>query len=526
MNGSLSQVTEIIKAIPLSKKISMAFILILLIAGFAFMFIWANKPEYRVLFNNLSPKDAGAIITKLKERNIQYKLEANGSVVMVPSENVYDLRLGLAGEGLPAGGNVGFEIFDQTDFGTTKFVQELNYRRALQGELARTISQFKEINSSRVFIVVPKESLFIEESEPATASIQLDLRSDLSPNKLESIVHLVSNAVEGLQAQRVSVVDTEGRIIFKGGGDNSTSSFLSDAQIDYKNLLENRIRKNVQSMLEAIVGTGKAIVRVNAEVDFSNVTLSEEEFDPYNQVVRSERDVVESVETSEGVEETTENIVNRRRGVVEPSTGSQRKQSKKDSTTNYEINRITRKTLKPAGSINRLSVAAVIDGKYKTEKLEDGTVSREYVPRSQEEMIKFEEIVKRAMGYNEDREDKMSVSSIPFSRAMTKAGLQEEKPGGFDFQEFLSRYKRAMINIILLGLVFFLVIRPLLKTLKKAGEESKAIYERRMLGAEREEYEQIPERKEKTPKEKAMELSKGSPETTEQVLKGWMREAK
>jgi flagellar M-ring protein FliF len=168
MNDSLNRSLEFVRSLPLSKKIGAAFTLALLMAGLIVLFVWTNQVDYQVLFNNLSPDDAGAIISELKEKNIPYRIEGNGSTILAEKERIYDLRLTLASINLPSGGSVGFEIFDKTGFGTTKFVQELNYRRALQGELARTINQFKEVKNSRVFIVLPKESLFIEESKPAS----------------------------------------------------------------------------------------------------------------------------------------------------------------------------------------------------------------------------------------------------------------------------------------------------------------------------------------------------------------------
>jgi len=282
------------------------------------MFVWTNQVDYQVLFHNLSPDDAGAIISELKEKNIPYKIEGNGSTVLVEKGRIYDLRLVLASKNLPNGGSVGFEIFDKTGFGTTKFVQELNYRRALQGELARTINQFKEVKNSRVFIVLQKESLFIEESKPASASIQLDLKTNLAPKKLSSIVHLVASAVEGLEPGAVTVVDTKGRILFKGGNADYASSFLSSTQLEYKSALENEIRKNVQSMLEGIVGAGKALVRVIAEIDFNKTTLSEEEYDPASAVVRSQRNVVESSQKNGGSAQTAQTVTNNRKGLYPP----------------------------------------------------------------------------------------------------------------------------------------------------------------------------------------------------------------
>ncbi len=524
MNDSVSQFLNLVNSLPLSRKISIAFIAILMIAGFAFMFLWANRVDYQVLFNNLSPEDAGTVVSKLKEENIPYKIEANGTIIMVPAEKVYELRLTLAGDSLPRGGNVGFEIFDHADFRTTKFVQELNYKRALQGELARTINQFREVNSSRVFIVLPKESLFVEERNPASASIQLDLRSGLPPGKLAAIVHLTASAVEGLEPGQVTVVDTKGRVIFKGGTKDDTSALLSNEQLDYKSKVEDEIRKNVQSMLEGIVGIGKAIVRVNAEIDFDRITLTEEEYDPSTVAVRSKRNIVESTGRSEEGVDTAETLINQRRGVISPPTGAQKTSTKEDVTTNYEINKIIRTVLKPAGKIKLLSVAAVIDGAYRLEKLEDGTIKKNYIPRSEEELRKFEDIVKRAMGYNEDREDQVSVSSIPFSEPISIEGETERGIKGFDILRLVGNYRKTIVNLLLAVLFFFIIVRPLLKSIKKMTRE--AISERKELSSGREEYAQISESGKAGSKEKALEASKRHPQTTEQVIKGWLGEQK
>ena len=520
--NAINQFQEFLRALPLSKKISIAFVVVMMVSGFAFMFIWANQVDYQVLFNNLSPDDAGAIVAKLREQKIPYKIEANGAAILVPVEKVYDLRLALAGDGLPSGGNVGFEIFDQTDFRTTKFVQELNYRRALQGELSRTINRFKEVNASRVFIVLPRESLFVEESRPASASIQLDLKTDLPPAKLAAIVHLVASAVEGLDPEQVTAVDTKGRILFKGGMRDESSALLRNAQLDYKAKVEEEIRKDVQSMLEGIVGEGRAIVRVSAEIDFTKTTLNEEEYDPAATVIRSQRSITESEETRTGGEDTAQSLINQRRGVVPARSEGKNGTTKRDLTTNYEINKITRTILKPAGSIKRLSVAAVIDGSYVTEKMEDGTVRKRYVPRSEEELQKFEDMVKRAMGYDGDREDQISVSSMPFNNPLAEIMEPYGKGRSFDILEVLEDHQRAIINLLLVVLVFLLVVRPLIKGLRNLGGES--ILQNKELPQGHEQYVQIPKPEGKDHREKILEITKQNPEKATQLLKGWIGE--
>lgn len=525
MSDSISQFVNLLNALPLSKKISLIFIIVLLGAGFAGIFYLGNQEDYQVLYNNLSPEDGGVIVTKLKERNIPYKIEANGTIVMVPTEKIYELRLSLAGDGLPRSGNVGYEIFDKTDFSTTQFVQELNYKRALQGELVRTINQFDEVSSSRVFIVVPKASLFVEDEKSASASIQLDLRASLPANKIAAIVHLVANAVEGLETDRVTVVDTKGRLIFKGEGGGEAASLLSNAQLEYKRNVENEIKVNVQTMLEGIAGDGRAIVRVNAEIDFNKITLNEEEYDPSTTAVRSTRKIEESAQSGGEDSKADQAMINRRRGVVPSAGGSGNGMMKKDIATNYEINKITRTILKPAGTITRLSVAAVLDGTYKTEKQPDGTMKRTYFARSADELKKFDEIVKKAMGYNEDREDQVTVSSISFADSGT--GLEElpaeAESSKLDILKQVLGYKKTIINLLLAAILFVLVIRPLMKSMKNLAEDIsiKTAQLSRDTGGE---HEQIVETSARGQMERAMQISRENDEKAQQLIKGWIGE--
>ena len=522
MNDSISQFINFIRSLPPSKKITIAFTILVLIAAFAGMFLMMNQVEYRVLFNNLSAQDASSVITKLKEQNVAYKIEGNGSLILVPAEQVYELRLGLAGEGFPKDGQVGFEIFDRTDFKTTQFVQGLNYQRALQGELARTISSFKEINSARVFIVLPKESLFVEDAKPASASILLDLKSNLPPERLTAIIHLVASAVEGLDPEQVTVVDTKGRVIFKGGNKNETNAMLSNSQLDFKSKVENETSRNVQSMLEGIIGTGNAIVRVTADIDFNRVNLNEEEYDPASASVRSKRDIEESFQAGNSSPEAALTTINQRAGVVPAESVSQNGKKKKDTLTNYEINKVTRVISKPAGTVKRLSIAAVIDGKYEMEKLKDGNVKRNYIPRTEEELKKFEDIVKSAMGYSEDREDRISVTSIPFSESISSENQMVTEADGFDFMAFLKDYRKTIINLFLLVAVFFVLVRPLLKGLKNMHRETGSGFTElpgNMLAKA-----QLPAASRQDKREKILEIGRTNPESAEQLIKGWISE--
>lgn len=519
MNEAVAQLLMLIKSMPASKKLGMLVVIFLLISGFATLFILANRTDYQVLFNNVSSQDAGAILEELKKKNVPYKIEGNGTIIMVPAEKVYDLRLSLVSQGYPKEGNVGFEIFDKTDFKTTRFVQELNYQRALQGELARTIAKFNEVESAKVFIVIPKESLFVEDAKPPTASIQLELKSNLAPGKLAGIIHLVASAVEGLDPERVTVVDTKGRIIFKGGNNaNGASGLLNNMQLEYKGSVEGDIKSNVQSMLEGIVGSGRAIVRVTAEIDFNKITLNEEEYDPSATVVRSKREVDESSQAQNSNTNNPQSVINERVGILPSENSMNNGKKKKDTVTNYEINKVTRAIFKPAGTVLRLSVAAVIDGTYELETLEDGTENRKYIPRSEAEIAQFEAIVKSAMGYSEDREDQISVSSIPFSDNQPVQVQEDEKK--FDIYQILSDSKKIIINLFLMILVFFVLIRPLLKSFKKMATDPN--FKRKQIPTDNENVQQISTNGNMGQRDRVFEVAKSNPERTEQLIKGWI----
>jgi flagellar M-ring protein FliF len=430
----------------------------------------------------------------------------------------------LAGEGLPNSGNVGFEIFDRSDFRTSQFVQQLNYQRALQGELARTINQFEEVKQSRVFIVIPKDSLFVEDRKPASASIQLELYKDLPPDKLSAIIHLVANAVEGLEPDQVSVVDTRGRVIFKGRDDSPEAGSLSSAQLDYKWKIENDIRNNVQSMLEKIVGAGKAIVRVTSEIDFNKETLSAEEYDPDATAVRSSRDIQELFNSGAETGAAGDPVINQRAGIMPEDGAEGQSRTKRDVSTNYEINRLVKTVVKPAGSIRRLSVAAVIDGRYEPEKQEDGTVKSVYVPRTDEEIGNFEEIVKRAMGYNEDREDQVSVRSIAFSRVLNDPSVQSMDEPAVGIREMLGEYRQVIVNLFLVLLIFFLIVRPLLKSFRNLP--AKAVQEAQpQLAVEgAKPAPQLAVENNRSQHERVISLIESNPEKTQQLIRSWLKE--
>jgi flagellar M-ring protein FliF len=289
MAGLFEQLNQLFASPSQRRLVLVMVVVILSLAGFGSLIFWNQQPDFQVLFSNLTQEDMGEMVGKLKEKKIPYQLSSDGKAILVPRDQVYEIRLTLAGEGLPKGGGVGFEVFDRTNLGATDFVQKLNYQRALQGELARTIRQIKEVEQARVHIVTPRESLFVEDRKKPTASVFVKTRSGMSlaPAQVEGIVHLVASSVEGLDFGSITVVDTSGNILSKRA-DTSPIGQLTSSQLEYQRNIEEGLKKKVQGMLEGILGMNKAITRVATDIDFQEVSIIEETYDP-KAVIRSEQ---------------------------------------------------------------------------------------------------------------------------------------------------------------------------------------------------------------------------------------------
>ena len=442
------------------------------IAGLVAVTLWTQQPDMQVLFANLAVDDASGIIDKLKDAKVPYETANGGTTVLVPSAQVHDLRLELAGQGLPHGGGVGYEIFDRTTMGMSDFVQKLNYRRALQGELARTIAQMPEVERARVHLAIPERRLFATEQDRARASVVVSLRASqtLSKAQIQGVVHLVSSSVEGLQSRDVTVVDGHGNLLSNTSSDESAG--LSGTQMEYQRTLEKDIETRIQTMLERIVGVNKAVVRVSSVLDFRKIETTEERYDPNGQVVRSEQ---RGQEKSSGVNGTSGGVPGVESNVpggteAEGGQSSSNNNQTKNETVNYEISRTVSRIVEPTGTIKKLSVAVLVDGTYEGGgKAGEGGADqpKKYVPRSEDEMKRIEEIVKKAMGYSTERQDQVEVVSIQF-------GLGAEEPtGGVEAAPDASKvwmpYVRYAVGGLLFFLIFFMVVRPLMVMLVQSA---------------------------------------------------------
>lgn len=462
------------KVLPLGRRVSVIVVGLGTLLGIVLLVVWSNRIDYQPLYFNLSPEDAGMVVEELKDQKIPYRLSANGRIVMVPSGRIYDLRLELAGRGIPSGGGVGFEIFDKTNFGATEFVQKLNYQRALQGELARTINQFTAVEHSRVHITLPEKTLFLEDKQKPTAAVVLKLkrRGALQEKQIQGIIHLVAGSVEGLAPENITVVDVDGSVLSTGVSEGSRLAGLNNSQQEFQRELEEGLEKRVQTMLEKVVGKGKAIVRVTASLDLKQEEKTEEIFDPDSAVIRSEQRSEEKSKGSNPVAMGTPGVA-----ANLPETGgggipgvSSSDMKKTSETMNYEINKIVRRTVESIGAIKKLSVAVLLDGTYEVTEGEDGKEEYKYIPRTDEEMKKYENIVMKAVGYDAERGDQLEVSNIPFATVR----LTEEEKKAMAQETLWGTMWRAvpiLTTFLLVALLIVLVLRPLIKWLTRPVEE-------------------------------------------------------
>jgi len=437
-----------------AKRISILVVTVVTLVSIVTFAAFVNQKDYQTLFSSLSVEDAGNITTVLKEKKIPYKVSSAGDSILVPAEYISQLRLDLAASGMPRGGGMGFEIFDNKNFGVTEFVQQLNYQRALQGELARTINGLDEIQQSRVHIVLPRKSLFVEEQAKPTASVIVKLKTGrrLGASQIEGIACLVAGSVEGLHSEEVMIVDSGGNILSEDRSGSQLSK-RTDSQIEFQRNIERNLADGIQSMLEKVVGKGKVEARVSAVLDFRVMEKTEEVYDPEEPVVRSlhRRSEKPSMPVSKG--EKTVSVTGERGGSAS-GAGSE----KTDETINYEINRVVSKTIMPVGDVEKLSVAVLVDGIYR--KNDKG--NEEFQPRSKKEMESLEDLVKRSVGFDVERGDQVVVTSVPFKKVKSETEFAEEsfwKAG----LRMVGPFIRYIALLIALVLVLLFVLRPLLK---------------------------------------------------------------
>ncbi|ATG01598.1 flagellar MS-ring protein [Lelliottia amnigena] len=460
------------------------------------MVLWAKSPDYRTLYSNVSDQDGGAIVTQLTQLNIPYRFADNGGAIEVPADKVHELRLRLAQQGLPKGGAVGFELLDQEKFGISQFSEQINYQRALEGELARTIETLGPVKTARVHLAMPKPSLFVREQKNPSASVTVTLEPGraLDEGQISAVTHLVSSAVAGLPTGNVTVVDQSGHLLTQS---NTSSRDLNDAQLKYANDVEGRIQRRIEAILGPIVGSGNIHAQVTAQINFDNKEQTEEQYSPNGDaaqaVMRSRQlNTTEQIggQNPGGVPGALSNQpapannapistppANQQNGQQNGQQNNQQQQttstaanagprnSSRNETTNYEVDRTIRHTKMNVGDVQRLSVAVVVN--YKT--LPDGKP----LPLTTDQMKQIEDLTREAMGFTEKRGDSLNVVNSPFTAT-------DETGGELPFwqqQSFIEQMMSAgrwLLVLIVAWLLWRKAIRP---QLTRRAEEAKAAQE-------------------------------------------------
>ena len=427
----LAQLKHIWGQLGASQRMSVAAATFVLVAGLVALSVWSSRADYGLLYGGLSDAESAKVISALDDAKIPYKVGSGGGSILIPQDKVYTMRMQLAGKGIPQGEGVGFEIFDKPNFGISDFVQRANYVRAVQGELSRTISQIDEVQSARVMIVLPENRLLLDKDKFPTASVFVHVRGNtqLPAQTINSIRFLVANAVEGLKANHVSVVDNLGNVLSENTDDTSGVG-LSNTQLTARRSLEQYLSKNAQDMLEKVLGPGQAIVRVTAEINYDTLSRTEEKFDPDGQVIRTQTKNDESTDSATtapgsppaGITANTATTTNS--SAAGPLNDS--KERKTTSTVEYEIGKTTSSTVQEPGGNKRLTAAVTIAA-----QMEGTGADRKVVPRTTEEMEKLRRVVAGAVGVDTTRGDTMTLEEIPFNDQfatdMTKELDQQQK---------------------------------------------------------------------------------------------------
>lgn len=454
MKAFIQQLTQLWKQLGLNQRVTIALAAGGIVAGLIALVVWSHRPDLQLLYGKLSEKDAAEVAEAVQAAGVKYELRGSGTAIYVPADQVHSLRLALAAKGVPAGEGVGFEIFDRANFGISDFVQRTNYARALQGELARTISQLQGVSSARVLIVVPENRLlFSDVKAKPTASVFIE--GSISTPQVNSIRHLVANAVEGLRADDVAVVDHRGHVLTDSLKDDPSLGTAS-SQMKLRKSVEDYLANKVETMLATVLGPGNAVVRVSADLDVESTTRTEEKFDPDAQVVRNETSEEDSTITTEvdksegGTVGTAANVPGQTTTDTagKGGTGKNSEQTRKNKSMTYEINRVITNAVRAPGTVSRVSAAVLIAAKS--------------APRAAAELESLRKMVVNALGVKAI--DEKEIAKIVTVEEVAFEAIPVVKKGAMDFVlGNTDLVKNALAVLVAVALVFLF-----LRMVKKA----------------------------------------------------------
>jgi flagellar M-ring protein FliF len=459
-----TQIGEFFQGLTPARKIAVWITSGLIVAGIAALFIWAGDKTYKPLMSNLSAEDSAGIIRILRERQIPFRVDTTGKNISVPPESMDQLRLELATLGLPQNSVVGYEVFDKNSLGTTSFVQKVNQKRALEGELMRTIGTITGVRRSRVHLAMPSKSTFVEDQKKSTASVVLDLEpgTQLNDKQIYGIGNLVARAVEGMEVADVVIVDSNGKTLSKNASDPLAAATAT--QLDFKQKVEQDLEKRIENMLSRVVGDGHVVARVSADLDFAQVNETQTIYDQDGSAIRSVQENVKTMEGSRPGPQGPAGAASNLPGEPQRGTAMVKSDTKtSDRVTNYEVPQTIRKTIKPGYSTRKLSVAVMVDGqRVKTpDPKNEGKVLSEVRPWSPEKLKEFEDIVAGAMGIDRKRGDMLEIKNMEFNRE------DFEEASRMIAENDRKAYIQNMILYAVIGLTiilfFMLVVRPFIK---------------------------------------------------------------
>ncbi len=469
--GLILQFREFFKNLGPTKRLSVLTVSVIAIAAIAMMVFMVSGRDYATLFSNIPTDQIASIVAKLNEKNIPYQLRDDGKTISVPKDLLHSTQMTLMSEiGSPKMGNIGLEIFDKQDFGINSYAQKINHQRALQGELMRAINTLTAVRQSKVILAIPAKKTFLEEGGKPSASVVVELHQgkELGPDQVRGIRYLVGNAVEGLDPDRVTVLDERGKVLTR---ENSGATSGSDEIMELKQKIENAMESRIETILGKVVGNAKIVAKVDATLQHRVISSIEESVDPEKTAIRSQQSEEESLDGARlnptGVPGSRSNLP----GAEDAQQVGFKQDIKKEiKTTNFEVPKTIKNIKEAAGNIERLSVAVVVDGFNQTTTNADGTSETKWAPRSAEELTKYETLIKSAIGFNAARGDSVKIENIQF------------QPEDFsEAERLLTNLERrkllhALFKWALLGfslaLFFFIVVRPFMQWITDSFQDT------------------------------------------------------
>lgn len=536
-----SQISEFFNNLSPAKKAGMVLTMVVVAASFVAMFFWVGQNAYQTLGTNLASEDATAIMRTLREKKIPFRVENDGKTIKIPPEAVFDLRLELATMGLPQAGVVGYEVFDKQAFGQTSFVQRINQKRALEGELMRTINNIKGVKRSRVHLALPNKSTFIEDQKRATASVIIDLEPgmQLTEKQVTGMSHMIASAVEGMELGDVTILDGNGKMLSKNT--NDPLALQTATMMDFQQKLESEYERRIQDLLTKVVGEGKVMAKVALDLDFTQQTETQTQYDSEGSAVKSQQKENHVMDGSRPVPMGAPGAAANTPGPAATTPEVRSNTQKVYETTNYAVpEKVTRAT-KPVGSVKKMSVAVLVDGLYVRDPKAGADAPAQFQKWSDDKLAEFKALVASTVGLDLKRGDSIEVKNMEFRREDLENA--DAAIAAYERKKMMNHLIQYAVIGAIIALFFFFVVRPFVKWLTDNTVENmesflpKTIEElEKMQSDDLEAVEEVipvivdkvdPEKVEgEMIKEKIVTLIEGNPQKAALILHEWVHKQK